>query len=92
MVRFELTDTGCKLTDIYMAAAMRSQDGVDFGGFEAVEENKKVLKLILMGDPKKLAEFREAYIHGRLSVDAKKFSGWVKTFKSELHEKMRVGV
>ena len=83
-MKIEKLETGYKLTDLYIAAAILCVQSMELTGVE-VDKTKKQTMFVIKGDPVKIKEIIDAFFNGKHMVDANLFKSKVQALKSRLY-------
>lgn len=86
-MRIEKLETGYKLTDLYITAAILCEPGMELANVETTDKDKKQTMFVVKGDPVKIKAIIDAFFNGKHMVDANAYRGKVQVLKSRLYAK-----
>ena len=84
-MRFERFETGYKMSDTYIAAAILCEKDMEFAGVELVEGNAKQSQFVIKGDPDRIKKIIDQFFNAKLSVDASLYKTKLQLLRMELH-------
>jgi hypothetical protein len=86
-MRIEKLETGYKLTDLYITAAILCEPNMVLEGVEPAVAGNKQTMFVVKGDPVRIKEIIDNFFNGKHMVDASAYKGKVQSLKSRIYAK-----
>ena len=78
-------DTGYKLTDLYITAAILCEPNMELANVEQSDGNKKQALFVVKGDPARIKQIVDDFFNGKHRVDANLYKSKIQILKSRLY-------
>ena len=89
-MKIEMYDSGYKLSDLYIAAALLCESNAELDSVSQPDKSRKQVLFAIKGTHQELKLKIDDYFNGKLPVDARKFTHMVQDLKSRIYEVINV--